>query len=96
MSVDNFRQEFHLTPNGWIAGNSWFYGRLQEAAPTPRPFNAVETWEFNEVQSSRFSKPDTKWLRVWQSNGVSEEVISRLHKKHPKNTIKEGESGLGE
>ncbi len=88
MSVDNFKQEFHLTPDGWMTGSSWFYGKLEEAKPIVRPIDAFETWEFTEVQSSQYSAPETRWLLTWQRPGVSQDELLQLHNKYPERKTK--------
>jgi hypothetical protein len=55
MSADNWRQEYHLTPNGWIKRTDRSYGHVQ-GDPVERPIEAVETWEEHITQSSIYSE----------------------------------------
>jgi hypothetical protein len=84
MSVDNYKYECHLTPNGWVSGSSWSYDQLQ-GKEKERPNDAVETWLRHETQSSAYSAPDIDWSITWRNPEISDTEIAKLHSKHPLN-----------
>jgi len=73
MSADNWRQEYHLTPNGWIKGTDRSYGHVQ-GDPVERPIDAVETWEEHITQSSIYSETFSHKKLLWTSPAHSQEV----------------------
>jgi hypothetical protein len=77
MSVDDYEQEYHLTPRGWEAGDSFFYGHPQKnlAPPQDRVLTVADRTE----QSSRFSKSTSEWIEKWRSPDGAE--VDRLVKQ---------------
>ena len=69
MAVDHWTQEYHLTPSGWVKGTYKFFGKGDEV---PRPTDAVETWEEDCRQSSRWSKEDYSETMLWHDPAVPE------------------------
>ena len=81
MSQDRTEQEYHLTPNGWVAGSFYVYGNKTEDVPTPA--DRIETW-IEKIDDSSGRAPEViSWSMVWRSESASEEV-SELHKKFPR------------
>src|SRR5207253_233607 len=54
MADDDWDQEYHLTPRGWMTGSAKHYGRVGHEAP--RPPDAVETWEQHTSEASGWSR----------------------------------------
>lgn len=80
MSFDKTTDEWHLTPNGWVAGSSYVYNVAQNhVAPPP---DRVETWDRNMVQSSAFSSEDVSWNLKWKSPKHSQEERDRIRNIH--------------
>lgn len=82
MSYDKTTQEYHLTPNGWVAGTFSVYG-VPQAIVEP-PVDRVETWEQNMVQSSSFSKGEYNWDRVWVTPNSDEKDLDILRRRYPR------------
>jgi hypothetical protein len=62
MAVDKLEIEHHLTAKGWIAGNSWWFGRLQggeEAVPENRVLTVIE----RTYQASAYSPESVTFPR---------------------------------
>ena len=83
MAADRYKSHYHLTTDGWVTGNSWFFHDLQ-GENIERPKNTVQTWERDEYQSSMYTKPDIKWQCIWSNPNFTEEQISDLIRKYPK------------
>jgi hypothetical protein len=76
MAYDEWENEYHLTPNGWIAGSFSFRGTLAKKVPIPidRVLTMVQE-NFNSSSSPMFQ---TTWRHGWQSSGYSLEKIDLL------------------
>ncbi len=81
MSVDNWDQEHHLTPRGWISGSSRYYGRVD--SEVPRPDDAVETWEEHCEQRSAWSSEDRSHRLIWHDPAVSQADRDALRARFP-------------
>jgi hypothetical protein len=51
MAFDQWTQEHHLTPKGWVKGTRTYFGDL-EGKVVPRPLDTVETWIQESYQRS--------------------------------------------
>jgi hypothetical protein len=78
MSVDDYEDEYHLTPRGWVEGDSYYYGKPQKniAPPKDRVLTLVDHTE----QSSRFAPSVSNWVEKWRSSDavMVEELISKF------------------
>lgn len=78
MSVDNYEDEYHLTPRGWEEGDSYYYGKAQKniAPPKDRVLTVVDHSE----QSSRFAPSVSSWVEKWRSSDAAKvaELISKF------------------
>jgi hypothetical protein len=84
MSADRYEREYHLTPNGWVLGTFYFYGKAKEkvAPPSDRVLTIVKEVE----QSCGFSSEEISWREEWRSKKIEASQIARLLKKfgvHP-------------
>lgn len=82
MSASNEWDEWHLTPQGWIAGSE----KVDFAGVTEKPIppDRVLTRRYHERQSSSFSKVDRFVSTEWR--GPDAEEVARLLTKfgqHP-------------
>ncbi len=76
MSYDRYEDEYHLTPDGWISGSSYFYGKSrQEAAPPP---TRVLTLLREVRQSSGYSREEVSYSEVWRTQCDSAREIAEL------------------
>ena len=82
MSYDDWRQEYHLTPRGWVKGTYRYYDKVQ-GDPVPRPTEAVETWEEHCTQASGWSHEDYAYREIWHDPDWSLKDRSALHGKSP-------------
>lgn len=82
MSADDFAEEFHLTPSGWMRGTTRFYGKITKKVSPPK--DRVQTWNRHAVQSSAFSSEEVDWKILWSDESVSEASVARLLKKYPR------------
>jgi hypothetical protein len=80
MSVDDWSQEHHLTPSGWVKGTYKYYGK---GTAIPRPADAVETWEEHCTQSSAFSREHYTHAKLWSDPNISETERRALVDKFP-------------
>ena len=65
MSADDWLQEYHLTPHGWIEGTSTSFGH--RGKNVERPNEAVETWTEHLTQSSIYSATYSSKKLIWTS-----------------------------
>lgn len=78
---DSTDHEYHLTPNGWVAGTYYWFHTPQKIVE--RPDDCVETWNRKMRQSSGFSSEFVTWKRIWTSPDYSESERQALRDKHP-------------
>jgi len=83
MAEDDYKVEYHLTPNGWVRGTSWFFGKLQDEIKQ-RPNDTVRTCLYHETQSSMYGKPTIIWKEIWSNPDVDENTINALIEKYPR------------
>jgi hypothetical protein len=83
MAVDHYTVTWHLTPNGWVSGNSTDFGKL-DGKLVERPEDALESWIYEVYQKSAYSAEEKTWERIWSKPDVSGSIISELHNKYPK------------
>jgi len=81
MAVDRAETDYHLTPNGWITGDSRGMFMEKRAATTP-PLDRVLTLTHKMVQSSRHS-PEERWVIVAWRGDATDEQIGELRAKFP-------------
>jgi hypothetical protein len=86
MSEDRTEQEYHLTPNGWVAGSFFVYADKTEDGPVPP--DRVETWIEEVLDTSRYSPQIVAWKQIWKSPTVSAEVKADLDRKFPRPEFK--------
>ena len=84
MSADRTTTEYHLTSSGWIEGTLYCYGNTNRV--TPRPPNAVETWELKSEQSSHYAPTLYDWSdqASWVNPDIAPEDREALRLKFPR------------
>ena len=83
MSVDSSETEWHLTPQGWVAGTSRFYGKPDKDGEIEPPQDRVETWVSKTYQRSAWSSEERTWRRIWFDANLPEEDRNALRAKFP-------------
>jgi hypothetical protein len=78
MSADRYEQEYHLTPDGWMAGTYYFYGKAKKRIKAPS--NRVLTLIKQVEQSCGFSSEEISWREEWCSNEIDLKHLNRLRK----------------
>lgn len=81
MAVDNLETEYHLTPNGWVVGTSYLFGKTEKHVnpPVDRALTLVE----KIYQASRWTPEESSSWEQWRSPKASAEEIATLMKKFP-------------
>lgn len=81
MAVDDFKTEYHLTPNGWIEGTTRFFSHVQKHvdAPTDR----LLTVEERVYQSSGYSPEEISSEEIWRRPGSDKEIAELLARFPP-------------
>jgi len=79
MAVDDLETEYHLTPNGWVGGNGWFFGSLTRS-PSDPPGNRLLTVIERIYQSSGYAREQISFRETWRAAGADEK-ISELKKR---------------
>jgi hypothetical protein len=82
MSCDSTDDEYHLTPNGWVAGTHYCYS--QAIKIIARPVDTVETWVRKMRQSSSYAPEVITWEHIWTSPDYSESERTEIEKKYPR------------
>lgn len=82
MSCDSTDDEYHLTPNGWVAGTHYYYQEADKILE--RPKDAVKTIVRSMRQSISFAPEHVTWKCIWKSPNISESEIAALEKKYPR------------
>jgi hypothetical protein len=82
MSCDSTDDEYHLTPNGWVAGTHYCYGETDKIIA--RPIDTVETWVRKMRQSISFAPEQITWDPIWVSPNYSESERTAIEKKYPR------------
>jgi len=82
MAVDDCRTEYHLTPNGWVIGTSYFFSNVdgKEIAP---PEDRVLTVVGRIYQRSGWSPEERSLREQWRSPNISASDLARLTEKFP-------------
>lgn len=84
MADDRSHDEYHLTPNGWVAGTSYFLNAKLEDKTVFPPSDRVETWARDMTQLDPRSPEQVSWWCMWISADHSEEHREALRKKYGK------------
>lgn len=76
MAYEEWEQEHHLTPAGWVAGSFFFRGTLARKVPIPsdRVLTLVRECA-NRLESSGLQ---TTWRQDWKSSDQPPEAIDHL------------------
>lgn len=82
MPDQKFKQEFYLTEQGWISGNSWLHRDLEQPV-IKRPIDAVETWIRTEKSAPGGVSPEVGATCVWTNQDFPPGAIRALHLKFP-------------
>jgi len=82
MAADDLKTERHLTPSGWVAGTSRFFGTVQ-GDEVERPSDAVATFIDQIYQRSEWSAEERRHWLEWKAPDVSAEVYEALLDKFP-------------
>ena len=82
MSCDSKDDEYHLTPNGWVAGTHYCYGETDKIIA--RPIDTVETLVRKMRQSSSYAPEVITWELIWKSPDYSESERTEIEKKYPR------------
>jgi len=83
VASDSSHHEYHLTPNGWVAGTRYYINEKLGDKKTP-PADRIETWVRDMIQASGWSNEQVTWSCTWTSPDYSEKQRKALRKKHPK------------
>ncbi len=80
MSYDDYEVEYHLTPSGWKAGTSYFYGKPQQESqpPADRVLTAVR----QVTQASGWSREEVSWRTAWTAPDTPPEKLKELFSKY--------------
>ena len=82
MSCDSTDDEYHLTPNGWVDGTHYYYGKATK--PIDPPKDRVETWVRQMRQSYSYAAEHITWKHIWTSPDYSESEMRALKEKYPR------------
>lgn len=82
MPDQQFKQEFHLTEDGWISGNTWFRKSLEQPLMS-RPIDTVQTWIRTERASLESGHPEIDTACVWSNQDFPPAAIAALHLLFP-------------
>jgi hypothetical protein len=77
MSADNWLQEYHLTPRGWIEGTSTTFGHT--ASRVERPSDVVETWTTQPRTEASTSRSPRRSASATVSTGAPGAVRGHRH-----------------
>jgi hypothetical protein len=80
MAADHYTTEHHLTRDGWIAGTTKTFGRV-DGSEIARPPVTVETWEEDGRQSSPYSKDVLTHRLLWYDESVPEQERQELRRR---------------
>lgn len=83
MAVDDCETEYHLTPNGWVIGTSYFFSKVDGKEIEP-PLDRVLTIAARIYQRSGWSPEERSTSEKWRSPNVSEDELAKLQSKFPK------------
>ena len=85
-SCDSTDDEYHLTPDGWIRGTHYCYGKAAKIVECPE--NCAETWIKRRVrqmrQSYSYAREEIEWKCIWISTDYSEHERIALQEKYPR------------
>ncbi|MGD0124005.1 MAG: hypothetical protein ABSF46_01505 [Terriglobia bacterium] len=74
--------DYHLTPNGWIKGTSYFFGNLTSGSV--RPADCVLTLRLSVRQTFGFSGRKETWSEIWKSRSAKTGYVAKLQKNFPR------------
>lgn len=80
MAADDWSQEHHLTPSGWVKGTYKFFRKV-DGPEVPRPHDAVATYEERCRQSSIYSPESYTTTLLWADPDVSSADRIALRRK---------------
>ncbi|HAR94347.1 MAG TPA: hypothetical protein DCR97_00040 [Deltaproteobacteria bacterium] len=83
MVADKPSQEFHLTPSGWVPGNSRM-GDTMVGPVIERPCEAVETWVEEMVIAYLQCKDVYAWRLIWFDKSISPAERKALRDHFPR------------
>jgi hypothetical protein len=81
MAFDEWTQEYHLTPGGWVKGTDTYFRNV--SSEVPRPEDAVETWKAEGYQKSGWRREDASHRCIWHDSSMSEAERERLRSQFP-------------
>ena len=82
MAFDQWTEEQHLTPDGWVKGTSTHFGKVTSGEVT-RPADAVETWKEDAYQKSGWGREEASHRCIWYDSSKSEAERDRLRALFP-------------
>ena len=80
MPYDEYKEDVHLTPSGWVYGTFSACGTVTEK---PAPVDRVLTLHKSVYQGSGYSPENVTWEEAWRSSDVSDVYIKELKAKFP-------------
>jgi hypothetical protein len=80
MAYDDLETDHHLTPKGWIGGDSRFMGKTTNKKPIPP--DRVLTITQKVYQRSMYSSEEVTEWESWRGS-ISDEDLRTLRKKFP-------------
>lgn len=80
MAADDLENDYHLTPNGWVPGDSRFFGKTTNSKPVPA--DRVLTLTKRIYQRSPYSPEETSVSETWRDD-ARVELITELRRKFP-------------
>ena len=82
MAFDSYDVEWHLTPNGWFSGDTWYFGKKDSGVAAPT--NRLLTTRKSVRQRSEWSKEDTSWRETWRADSATDAEIQALMQEYPR------------
>ncbi len=80
MAYDDLETDHHLTPSGWIDGDSRYMGKTDISRPIPT--DRVLTLTHVTYQRSAYSQEERSVKVAWRGD-VSNEYLRKLRQKYP-------------
>lgn len=76
MAVDHLEIDYHLTPKGWIPGNSRLFGKLHGNGELLPPPDRVLTVRERTYQRSQYSSESISFNECWRAIDASKKIAA--------------------